>query len=120
MDDYGDFPVFIDDDYDQVPDDSVLIVSSDEEDGGVQCLNFESVEILTTPREALVNLHPELMDEAKIKFTIFMGMPKKSLPNALRSVDVAVAPYSLDVASVNVDKTRQEKHFSFDFFYLWC
>jgi len=100
------------DDFEPSNNSVVLLDSDDDEQDENQPIDPDSLEILTSPKEALVNLHPEILNEAKVVLTFFMGLPQKKQPKIPTSVDIAVGTTSLEAVSVNINKSRSLLKFS--------
>lgn len=88
-----------------------IVLSSDEDEKPVEIPPADvpgantPAEVLVCPREVLVRLHPETLEEMKVLFTFFIDLPKQGLPTRTTS-NIHIGSECIDCVSVNINKTK--------------
>jgi hypothetical protein len=87
-----------------------IVLSSDEEDdiNIVEVLQPSApigipAEVLVCPREVMINLHPETLEEVKISFVFFIDLPKQGQLTSSSS-KIHIGSECLDSVNINIDK----------------
>jgi hypothetical protein len=88
-----------------------IVLSSDDEDdiNIVEVLQQPSAplgipaEVHVCPREVLISLHPETLEEVKIAFVFFIDLPKQGQPTSSTS-KIHIGSECVDSVNINIDK----------------
>jgi hypothetical protein len=84
-----------------------IVLSSDDDDINIVEVQQPSgipAEVHVCPKEVLVNLHPETLEEMKISFVLFIDLPKQGGPPTSSASKIHIGSECIDSVSVNINK----------------
>lgn len=83
-----------------------IVLSSDEDDSDLEIQPALNAEIHVSPKEVLVNLHPETLEEVTISFVFFIDLPKQGLPPTSLASKIHIGSECMEFLNVNIRKSR--------------